>query len=225
MDKIAQWITNNKNAHFRRAGATTFFENLNKMVNKKMDVSQFFQSIMTPAVGTKTLIELAFNRNLATGNKILHTGQTTEGLKDLIAESIAPIQATGRIRKGKISIGDYLLTLGGISMADPNVSKIYNLRDAKQSYQKEVDEVYKTNPDKAEAMIEKFNQNQLKDLHNIVKESGFEDEVPQSFVNTICITSFAGEEEPKQPKSKEVSGIINKEKKPKRIPVENKPEF
>jgi hypothetical protein len=111
-------------------------------------------------------------------------------------------------------------------MADPNVSKIYNLRDSKEAYQKEVDEMYKTNPLKAEDMVNKFNQSQLNDLHNIVKESGFEDEVPQSFVNTICITSFAGEEEEgKQPKSKETSDVISREKKPKRVPVEDKPEF
>ncbi len=226
LDQILKDITGNPNAHLRRAGPTTFPENMIKLQKGQIDVAQALQSVLTPAVGAKQGIELAFNRDLFTGDKVLHRGQVAKDLKDMAVESVAPLNSMQRVHEGKISLSDYLMSLGGVSVSDANVGKIYNMKDSKMAYQKEVDRVYATDPEKANAMAEEFNKKQLADLHQISKESNYHDDVPQKYVNSVCITSFKGvPEEPVQPHSKSVSEVIDKEKSLKRTPIDNPPEY
>ena len=197
MDKILKAVTGNKHAHIRRAGSATLPDNIIKLEKGQIDFAQVIQSVLTPAVGAKEGLELMFNRDLYTGEKIIHRGMEGEGLKDLAVESIAPSSAVNKIVGGKISLKDYALSMAGVSMSDPNKSKLYNMKDSKSFFLKEFDKMYAQDPKKALKAAESFNKKQIKDLKEIVKEEGLK-ELPKSVVNQFIITTVGGPKTPKK---------------------------
>lgn len=197
MDEALKEITGNKNAHIRRAGPATFPENINKLNKGQIDFSQAIQSIFTPAVGAKEGLEFVFNRDLFTGEKIVHQGQELKDIKDLVVESIAPLNAIARITDKKISLSDYLLSMVGISMTDPNKSKLYAMKDAKTAFQKEFDKMYAENPEKAKKAVKKFNDRQVNALSQVAKEEGLK-EIPRSVIHQFIITTVGELKQPKK---------------------------
>ena len=170
LDKLAQTVTGRKEAHLRRAGASTFFENLSKLIEHKIDHAQFIQSIVTPSVGTKMALELYFNKDFFTGKSKIQTGEELESLKSFAMSGIAPAQYAERIKEGKITVGETLLGMAGVSFSDPNKGKFFRLSESKGEKQKKIDTLFKSDPEKAKEQASKFNEFQLKNLNQILKE-------------------------------------------------------
>lgn len=122
LDKLAQKITGNPNARFRRAGSITFPENLYQYATGEEDAGQFFQSVLTPAVGTKALAELIGNREFFTGAQIYGPGG--EGFLNYVSNQLAPIQQARRVTGGKQSAVDFFASLGGISSPKSSPSEL-----------------------------------------------------------------------------------------------------
>ena len=211
-DKVAQYFTGDKHAHFRRAGAATLFENISKLSNGQIGFEQVLQSILTPAVGFKNVIELAFNKDLFTGKQIYHTGTEFEDLRDYSVKSVAPLGAIQKIQEGKISWGDYILSLGGISKTDPNKGKVYRLMDGKSNMQKEVDDLYASgNKDASLKKVEKFNERQIKGLAEIAKDEGIEKIPDMKVLSKFLVKPPKGSM--KMPTQKKVEEIFQNQKK------------
>ena len=190
LDKVVRAITGNDKAHLRRAGTTTIPENIFKMASGKIDFSQVLQSIMTPAVGAKEGLELAFNRDFFTGKKVLPSGEEMEGLKDFALQTVVPLNATQRIVSGKISLSDYLMSMTGISLSDPNKGKWYSMIDSKEQIQSKIDILATKDEElgtrKAADKAYDFNIKQLKKLLEIKDEEKLTD-IPDSTINRITV--------------------------------------
>jgi hypothetical protein len=210
MDQILKKATGNKDAHLRRAGSTTFPENAIKLAKGQIDFAQLIQSVITPAVGAKEAIELGFNVDLFTKKKMIHRLTEGEDLKNMAIEAVAPLNAVTRIVDNKIYLKDYLLSMAGVSMSDPNKGKLYNMKDSKSTFQAEFDKMYAKDPDKALEEAKKFNDKQIKDLKQITEEEDLK-ELPQSIINEFIITSVG---QVKQ--GKNVEQILSKTKSTKR---------
>ena len=113
LDKIARWLTGNKNAKFRRAGSLTFPENISMLLSGEKDAGQVFQSVVTPAPATKMIAELVPNIDFWSGNKIYGIGG--EGFWNFMADQLAPIQQARQVTSGNKSTISFFASLGGIS--------------------------------------------------------------------------------------------------------------
>lgn len=177
MDKILQSLTGNKKARFRRAGALTFPENLYDVIKGKEDFSTFLQSIMTPAVGTKAIIQLAFNRDLFTGQRLINQGNELEDLLNFSQKQIAPVSQAQQLMTGAKDPGDFLLGLIGVSTPNttPSVSNINNLLyDRRNAIMKEVKDLYSQGKEaEANQEMAKFNKMLLQNYIDAFKENGY----------------------------------------------------
>lgn len=130
IDRALQKATGNPNAKIRRAGPVTFPYNVNQVVSGAEDVSQFIQSVITPAVGTKELISQAFNLDLFTGEHIRdNTVSGNEQVKESFyhaENTIAPVAQYQKMNSGKQSTEQFLESLAGISNPDQAQSKLAN---------------------------------------------------------------------------------------------------
>ena len=70
MDQLAKLVTGDKTAQLRRAGASTFIYNLAQLLKGDKTPTEALQAVATPAAGTKSAVELAFNKDLRTGRDI-----------------------------------------------------------------------------------------------------------------------------------------------------------
>ena len=116
LDKIAKWATGNKNAKFRRAGATTFPYKTGQFATGKIEFADYIQSIMTPSVGLQYGVQFATGRDW-------RTGKQTSPL-ETIARSIAPFGQGEKLAKGQVHTKDYLLSLIGISSPKTNIDEM-----------------------------------------------------------------------------------------------------
>ncbi len=73
LDKLAQLMTGDNTAQFRRAGASTFLWNLVQLAKGNKSTTDVLESVATPAAHTKAALQLAVNRDFYTGRKILRT--------------------------------------------------------------------------------------------------------------------------------------------------------
>lgn len=215
-DKFARWIMGDESAHFRRAGATTFPENISKLSKNEMDFAQFIQSVLTPSVGFRTLTELILNKDWLTGKKIFHHGQYIEGLQQVATTSVAPLAATTRIKEGKMTIKEWIGSLGGISVSNPTTGRLYNMMDDKADMMADIDKLMLTNPREAKEMRDRFNIRQVKDLKEIADKEGIT-QIPHSVLTQFIITT----EQVKKKEKKTPKKILKGEKSPKRRKVDS----
>ncbi len=117
-DKLAKWLTGDPTAQFRRAGASTFVWNLQKLVQGEKTPTDVLESVATPAVHTKSAIELAANRNLYTGRRLydVHApaGELARQVGGYLAQTISPIQQASRVAGGQRTPGQFAASLAGI---------------------------------------------------------------------------------------------------------------
>ncbi len=221
LDKVMQMITGNKRAHLRRAGATTFPDNIYKVAKGQIDYAQALQTVMTPAALAKLGLEVAFDRDFFTGKKLLPSGEELEGLKDTGIEAIAPANAINRMTGGKISPSDYALSMAGISMSDPNKGKWYAMQDSREQIQAKIDALntqdQEKNTAKAADKAYSFNMKQLQKLLEIKNDDQLQ-EIPESTINRIIVRNARIDY---NPKSKDIEQILTpEEKESKRLPIE-----
>lgn|GEM_PF-2373189 len=118
LDKLAKLITGDKTAQFRRAGASTFIWNLAQLIKGDRTPTDVLEAIATPAVHTKTLAELALNRNFYTGRRIYDTsapaGEMVKQVGEYAAKQVAPIGQAARISEGRQTIPQFVAGLAGI---------------------------------------------------------------------------------------------------------------
>lgn len=112
LDKLAQSVTGSDNTYVTRFGILKYPYLAYKYATGKTSTTQAFQSIVTPAVGTQTGVELFFNRDLFTGSNIYGSGG--EGLGGYLASKVAPIAEANKVATGKVTPGDFGSTLLGI---------------------------------------------------------------------------------------------------------------
>lgn len=104
LDKLAQKASGDEKAHVRRAGAATFPSNLVALARGDKTLTEVIESVVTPAVHTKTAAEMVLNRDLRNGREIYdphadwHTQVQQIGRR--LAESISPIQQASRVAEG-----------------------------------------------------------------------------------------------------------------------------
>jgi hypothetical protein len=104
VDAIMRKIGNDKKLKIRRAGVTTIPYNLMRMMRGEETPPEFIQSVFTPAIATKALVEDAVNRDFRTGARIYDPQQgPVKAIKALgghIAESVAPVKMAEDIAAG-----------------------------------------------------------------------------------------------------------------------------
>ena len=110
LDKAAQWASGNQNAEVRRAGASTFPANTEKLAKGQIDFAQWVQAVLTPSVGFNVAVESYYGRDPRTGKKISYP--------EIAKRSLAPISQGSKVAEGSTSISKFLWGLGGVSLRD-----------------------------------------------------------------------------------------------------------
>jgi len=114
LDEVAKTVTGNKYASFRRAGASTFLYNTQKLGEiatsrqgaTSVDYARYFQSVVTPSIGLKAGMEFYFGRDTYNGRPISY-GQKILG-------SISPLEYGRRIYSGDLTGSQFAWGLVGI---------------------------------------------------------------------------------------------------------------
>jgi hypothetical protein len=107
LDKIAKKMTGNKNAYFRRAGATTFPYKTQQLITGRIRFSDWVQSVLTPSIGLQFGVQMLSGRDWRTGQKISPL-QTA-------VQSVSPTAYAQRLKTGKLSGRDFAAGLVGVS--------------------------------------------------------------------------------------------------------------
>lgn len=117
LDNVAKQLTGNKDASFRRAGATTFPFNTYQFIKGRIDFSTYLFGIATPAPLLKTGVEVGLNRDLFTGKNIYSktdAGEATQDLGQYALKQVAPVGQAERLKEGKQTAKEAALGLVGI---------------------------------------------------------------------------------------------------------------
>ena len=195
LDKVAQAMLGDKRYHLRRAGASTFFDNVKKLIKGQIGIENIIPTIFTPAIGSYNLLELALNRNFFTGDEVRHQGTQFEDTFKFAMESVAPLAGAQRIAEGKVTWYDYLLSMASISKTDPNVSKMYRMGNAKKNMQRVVNNLAKTDEQAAIEKASEFNISQADALAQVGKEAGIEGVPDKAVLNRYFVNVGKSEEE------------------------------
>lgn len=111
LDRQAQKVTGDPDTYITRSGILKYPYLAYKALTGQATGPQVASGIITPAVGTQTALELAFNRNFFTGNHIYGIGG--EGLPGYLGSKVAPIAEVQRVAKGNATPGEIAGTLLG----------------------------------------------------------------------------------------------------------------
>ena len=175
LDKIAQWLTSNPKAKFRRAGASTFIYNTQKFIKSTLqrgrlyapDVATYLQTVLTPSVGFETGVELAFGRSTFTGKPIDYA--------ETLLGAIAPIEYAQRIQSGELTPRNFLLGLVGISSPKTTPSERVlqsMIFETRPELEKQIKELYFQNKrEEANKIISDFNTRILSIAEDALKEA------------------------------------------------------
>lgn len=195
LDTLSQKITGNKKTRFGRAGATTFPYNIYKLAKGQADFIDVLHSIFTPAVGTESLIELAFNKNLFTGQKLYDTtslGGFTQGILQATGQTIAPIATGQKIVSGKLTFKNFVLSLLRINnpkstLAERRMQEL--IYDEKPRYANEVKQLILARKYKeANAKIKEFNQKLVEFAKQAYEQN--DKKVPSDFIIRLRLRSY-----------------------------------
>lgn len=187
-DKFIKQITGNKKAQLRRAGSTTIPYNTWKLIRGKEDFSTYIQSIITPAIGTKTIAQLVTNTDFYTRQKLINQGTALEDLLKTGEQAIAPVSQAQQLISGTKNLEDFLLGLVGISTpkTTPSTSNILNLiYERRPIIINEVKDLYSQGKiQQGNDKIAKFNEILIQNYVDAAKEEGStasENELTQFF--------------------------------------------
>ena len=114
LDKLAQGLTGKSGKwKFRRAGPATFPYNTYRFLKDKIDLSQYLESVITPAVGFKLAVETLSNRNWVTGGRLIRRGHIVNDALKAGIEATAPLAAIRGIESGRVKPENFLYSLSG----------------------------------------------------------------------------------------------------------------
>jgi hypothetical protein len=118
MDKVLKWATGNDMAQLRRAGASTFIYNLAMLAKGEKTPTEFASSVATPAPLPLAVGELAFNRDLRTGQRIYDEhakGKELVGqVGRRIAASVAPVEQGLQVAEGRTDWRRMMYSMVGV---------------------------------------------------------------------------------------------------------------
>lgn len=112
LDRAAQSVTQDPNTYVTRSGVLKYPYLAYKWATGQANTTQLLTGIVTPAVGTLAGLQLAFNRDLFTGNQIYGPGG--EGAGGFISQQVAPLAQASKIASGAITPGSFGATLLGV---------------------------------------------------------------------------------------------------------------
>ena len=180
IDEAIQKATGNPNAKMRRAGATTFPYNAIQVASGNMGISQFIQSVITPAVGTKELASQLFNVDMFTGVHVRDTnasaGEQAQEAFHHAENAVAPIAQYKKLDSGVQTPAQFAMSLVGISSPDSVKTKLIN---AEASAQSKVDKLDQTSVDR------------IKTMYDQVKKVGFGTSEGDALVADMTASDFA----------------------------------
>ena len=190
-DPMAKFISGNKDARFRRAGATTLLEKIGEFVQGKVDYAQALQSVLTPAVGTRAAVEAGFNVDTFTKKAAVNAGSEGSDVMRRASGLVSPIAEEEKIRTGKVGLFTWFVNRAGMTTTSPNKGKLFRMEDAKTAMQPKIEKLYQSNPDKAQDAADKFNSLQLKKLAEIAKEEKEDKHPPKELMNRLLVKAVA----------------------------------
>ncbi len=121
-------ITGDQRAEMRRAGASTLPYNLYLLARGERTPGEIAQSIATPSVGLQTAAELAFNRDLRTGQRIYNphapAGQLGGQIGRRLLESVAPVNQGLQMAEGRLDAKKLAYSMVGVSFPLHGAMKI-----------------------------------------------------------------------------------------------------
>jgi GGDEF domain-containing protein len=118
IDQVLKRVTGNSRAELRRPGASTFVYNLTKLIEGEETPVEFAESVVTPAVGTKAAVELAFNRDLRTGHNLYDPHAPAKELGrqagEYAASQVGPLNQMQRVQQGSMDLRKMLYQMVGV---------------------------------------------------------------------------------------------------------------
>ncbi len=137
LDKLAKLLTGDKTAQFRRAGASTFIWNLVQLANGDKSPTEVLESVATPAVHTKALLQLAVNRDFFTGRHIVDWNADAKTIAKQLAryagQNIAPVNQGMQMTEGRRTVGQQVASLAGIKTKVPTPAEALARKFAAES--------------------------------------------------------------------------------------------
>jgi hypothetical protein len=114
MDKFLSKVSG-KPLKMRRAGGTALMENIGKVTEGEKAPQDIVRSLVTPSPMLQIPIEVLFNRELFTGQKIYDPSKKDKGkrLAEYVGKQITPIRTAMQPMEGKKSVEDTLLEYFG----------------------------------------------------------------------------------------------------------------
>ena len=171
MDKFAQWVTGNKHAHFKRAGATTFIDNVIKKFEGKIGYAQLLQSVATESAGLKFVESLYHNKDMFTGKALIDDFQD---ILEFAKTSVAPAALVQKIQQGKSTVEKSAAGFFGVSFTDPNAQKFIGMQQSTRHMAERLRTKLQENPqDKKtiQSQVESFNEKQKKTFDKMLSEN------------------------------------------------------
>lgn len=137
LDKLAKLLTGDKTAQFRRAGASTFIYNLAQLAQGEKSPTQVLESVATPAVHTKALLQLAVNRDFFTGRHIVDWNADAKTIAKQLAryggQNLAPVNQGMQVTGGRRTFGQQVAGLAGIKTKVPTPAEALARKFAAES--------------------------------------------------------------------------------------------
>lgn len=147
-EKIKQW-TGNNNAYLSDPGQLSVIDNANKLINDQINLSQYLQTMVDLAPGTKEALQQLVNLDFFTGKNIQTQGTPTLSLQDIEERgthaegTVTPFDLLQKISGGTESIGQLFVAQLGIQT--PKGNNLVNiLQGSNASVLTEIDRLNKT---------------------------------------------------------------------------------
>lgn len=167
VNKLIKKVTGNPYAHVHEPAQLAIAQNVNSLIHGDMDLGQYLQTIITPALGTEELAQQLFNVDFFTGNKIRVAGTSAKEQAEASAEHAAsaftPLDQLDKLNSGKLTLAEALESLGGIDnpKSGAGTNKVYSLiYDEKPNIEKQMKAlIVAKNPQGAQDLMDEFNAN------------------------------------------------------------------
>jgi hypothetical protein len=137
LDQLAKYLTGDKTAQFRRAGASTFVYNLAQLAQGEKSPTQVLEAVATPAVHTRALLQLAANRDFFTGRHIVDWDSDAKTIGKQLAQfggqNLAPVNTGMQVTEGRRTLGQQVAGLAGIKTKVPTPAEALARKFAAES--------------------------------------------------------------------------------------------
>jgi hypothetical protein len=137
LDQLAKYLTGDKSAQFRRAGASTFVWNLVQLSKGERSPTQVLESVATPAVHTKALLQLALNRDFFTGRHVVDWNADAKTIAAQLAryggQQLAPVSQGMQVAERRRTLERQIAGLAGIKTNVPTPAEALAQKFAEES--------------------------------------------------------------------------------------------